>query len=650
MEGTDSRMTSQWAEATMSSLEKGLPGSKELPILPPPDLRSPTEPAPARVTRRSIQSQTSFQSSFEPWTPTEEEGAAAMRPPAGFTIEKPPRPITKDFLRPTTAVTNTYTQRSSVGSFGSRRTIKYGTGKFANIELVPQPSNEPEDPFNWPMWRKHLNFFALVYMVFLVGVMKTIFITVNSAIATNDGVSYTAAVALTAVPLMLSAVTGMASLIIAKVYGKRPVYLVSTVVMVIGVMWGMFVANSYGQNMASRVFQGIGWGAFDTLVLGSIQDTFFEHEMGWRIVIYNTVSFLGTWAAPLLGGVVSSDSQGFTLQFEILACFLAVGVVLIVFGAPETTFDRSPLPADEPLPGEDVNWPYQAFSMEAAKFYLTKMKPWSYRSSEIDISLLLQAPRAVIAPTTLLIWLASFLPYVSFWGLISSLSLLFSVMPFTLSPASVGALLSGPVLMATAPVVGLGMPLFLGRFVPSTHLATLALGSVASFIGILGFGLYIEGCMTMPTTNSAELNTVWTINYIGANLSFPIISLLLGFIALGLAVLEGTVRPVIQRSAKFNSANVAIGLRITTDMHAGVTCLRSFVAGVFILGLPNAVYMWSGLKSAAIGLGVTQILLAAAVGAVWWRWEEHIRRLDGTLMGLLDLSTLKQQTSFFDAT
>jgi hypothetical protein len=28
----------------------------------------------------------------------------------------------------------------------SRRPIKYGKGKFSHVELVPQPSDDPDDP------------------------------------------------------------------------------------------------------------------------------------------------------------------------------------------------------------------------------------------------------------------------------------------------------------------------------------------------------------------------------------------------------------------------------------------------------------------------------------------------------------------------
>ena len=34
--------------------------------------------------------------------------------------------------------------------------LKHGTGRNAHIVLSPQPSDDPNDPLNWPMWRKEL--------------------------------------------------------------------------------------------------------------------------------------------------------------------------------------------------------------------------------------------------------------------------------------------------------------------------------------------------------------------------------------------------------------------------------------------------------------------------------------------------------------
>ncbi|KAH6659320.1 major facilitator superfamily domain-containing protein [Truncatella angustata] len=567
---------------------------------------------------------------------------------------RPPRPISKDPPRPSTAATTmtASTRRLTFSQLDMKRPIKYGIWKGVEIELIPQPSNDSEDPFNWPLWRRNLSFFSLLYMVSIVGVSRTMFVTVNSDIAMNNGVSYTAAVSLTAVPLMVSAVSGLMSNVGARVYGKRPIYLASTISMFVGSMWGMYVMNSFSQNMASRVFQGIGWGAFDTLVLGSLQDTFFQHELDNRVAALNVVSVASTWGAPLLGGVTSSGPRGFCLQYEVLSILLALGIWIVVFGVPESTFDRTSISTNHPnflQSRPRLNWPWIRFSKEAVKDYITRMKPWTYKVSKISRPLILQAPRAMLAPTNMLLFTVTLLPHVALWGYTSSLSLLFSVLPFSLSSRSIGVLFTGPFIFATILIVVLSIPLYSKRFTTSVHWTTLAVGAVTASIGIFGFGLYIEGSMTMSDGGSVNKpSNIWKLDAVGSKLNFPVVSFLLGILAAGSVALDATIRPMIQRSTAFTSVNLSVSMRNTADMHAGLTCLRNMVAGTFILGIPNAIWAWDGLRSAALGVGITQFFIAGVVGCVWWQWEETVRRLDGKTIGSIGISDPELDKSFFD--
>ncbi|KAI1475538.1 MFS general substrate transporter [Daldinia eschscholtzii] len=566
--------------------------------------------------------------------------------------ERPPRPISKD-PRPETAATaatvETVETAISYSTAGSQRTIKYGTGKFANIELSPQPSEDPEDPLNWPLWKKHLNLGALLSMVALVGTMKTAYISVNSVIAMGEWVSYTAAVALTAVPLILSAITGLAALIISRIWGKRPVYLISMVMIFIGTAWNTRVSGDIAQNMAARIFQGLGWGAFDTLVLGSIHDTYFEHERQSKIILHHAVLVATMLGSPLLGGVASAGPRGFELQFEIMTAFLTLSVLLLVLGAPETAYDRATLDVQIPtIQRSQALWPNITLTKAAVVQYLTEMKPWSYRANEINSSLILQAPRAIAAPTTALLFTVTLIPYAGFWSIVHALSMLFSPLPFMLSSASIGSLMTAPFLLATPIAVALAFPSFLRRFSQTIHLITLAIGTIFASIGMLGFGLYLSGTMDMPVDSSAEPFTMqWSY---GLNrVSLPAVSLLLGLLAAGSLTLDSTFWPIIQRSTAFTSANLAVCLRNTADMHGGLTSFRNLVAGTLILGLPNTVLSWDDLKTATLGMGIAQIILAIAACGVYWYLDGNVRRLDGRVMGLINLSMLKKTARSFDA-
>ncbi|KAI0469593.1 hypothetical protein F4859DRAFT_136103 [Xylaria cf. heliscus] len=646
------RPESEQSTIDIAQIEKSFPAPpkpkygtrKSLPPLPP--MAEIERDAAVTAALQSKGDTTAAETDSKNLGPTTSEPKKGVVLPFSISTAKSPGPLPKDEPRPMTAST----KRLSFTSIDPKRNLKYGVGKYATVELSPQPSEDPNDPLNWPLWKKNLNFFALLSVVAVVGAMKTALVTVHNVIAVGEGVNYTDAAALTAVPLIVSAVAGMASTIIARVWGKRPVYLVSMVLMFIGSAWNIDTRGQFAQNMAARIFQGLGWGAFDTLVLSSILDTFFEHERQIKILLYNAVSVSTTWGAPLIGGVASMSSRGFLTQFEIFTTFLVLLMPLVILGAPETTYKRSSFNEQDGFPAltrSQSMLPTITLTKDAVLQYLQAVKFQSYKVMLVDRGLLLQAPRAAAAPSTILLFLVTLLPYVSLWGLTSSLSLLFTLAPFQLVESSIGLIFFTPFLFGTAAMVGLPFLLRQRRFTRTVHLVILAVGAAFASIGILGFGLYIVGSAQRPGTGGGIM--IWDLSFTRNSISFPVISFVLGLLTLGSAVLDSTIQPVIQESTAFTSANMTVALRNIADMHAGLAFLRSLVAGAFVLGIPAAVRTSDGIRGSAIGMGVVQIFITAVVAAIYFDLAENVRRLDGLVMGLVDLSSLKNRGSFFDS-
>lgn len=375
-----------------------------------------------------------------------------------------------------------------------------------------------------------------------------------------------------------------------------------------------------------------------------------EHERGTRLAIYHIVTVAATWGAPLLGGVASESARGFSLQFEIIDVFLIPATLLLALGAPETVFDRSYTAAQTPSTGQYqksmVLRPRMRLTVETAKEYLATLKPHVY-TGVLDLSILLQAPSAVVAPTTILLFLVSFLPLATLWGLTASASLLFSPLPFLLDPASVGVLLTGPWLLIMIPTAAFALlPAWHTNFTPRLNAYAVAGGSLLVFIGLVALGLHLDSAMTIP---SGASTSIFALDFLGDGVSFPAVSLLLGLLAAGGGVLDAaTVRPLIRRSTQFTSANLGVALRCTVDMDGGVAFWRALAAGIFVMAVPNAAWWWDLLKSLCLGVAVAQVLLAAALAALWWFYDEHIRRLDGRVLGCVDLELLKRAGSFFD--
>jgi cyanate permease len=119
---------------------------------------------------------------------------------------------------------------------------------------------------------------SLLLTAATVCVLKTLYVTTNSVIATQYNSSYMATAALTGVPFIIAAVTSLASSILAKVIGKRIIFVVSGLLMLVGALWNMHVFTTYSWFMAGRVMQAAGWGATEVLISSSIRDVFFVSD------------------------------------------------------------------------------------------------------------------------------------------------------------------------------------------------------------------------------------------------------------------------------------------------------------------------------------------------------------------------------------
>lgn len=280
--------------------------------------------------------------------------------------------------------------------------------------------------------------------------------------------------------------------------------------------------------------------------------------------------------------------------------------------------------------------------------YLHDLRPVSFHGYRTR-TILLQIPRALLAPTTLLVFLLSCVPVAALWGLSGSLSLLLAPEPVGASPAALGTVMTGPWILPTFVVASLA--LYKGVHLQFTQLANCLVvcgGSSLALVGIFSFGLGVNNFMAATTTSSSSSSSSLFSADGAGQLSFALMSFQLAILAAGTAVLDAATRPSLAPSASFTSSNMAIALRCIGDMTTGVIALRSLAAGAFAVGIPAAVAHPGGLRAVALALGGAQIVVSAGIVALRCCVDESIWRADGKVMGLVDLSSLKLSISFFD--
>ncbi|KAL4772704.1 major facilitator superfamily domain-containing protein [Aspergillus nidulans var. acristatus] len=215
--------------------------------------------------------------------------------------------------------------------------LKHDTS--GEIVLVPQPSDSPNDPYNWPRWKKELFTITFGWGCGCTGAVGPLLGAAFVPLAEQFGVSLNTFVS--GVQGGTIAAVAVGSLIfncIAVKYGKRPVYLITTIGMMVACFWGA-AAKSFASLVASRVLIGLCMGPFEALVPASIGDVWFVHERGLRTAIFN-LGVLGgiNLATPIAGQVIEYGDYQICL-YGMGGAF-ALALIMVFFWMPETAYVR----------------------------------------------------------------------------------------------------------------------------------------------------------------------------------------------------------------------------------------------------------------------------------------------------------------------
>ncbi|KAL9605116.1 MAG: hypothetical protein Q9219_000050 [cf. Caloplaca sp. 3 TL-2023] len=126
----------------------------------------------------------------------------------------------------------------------------------------------------------------------------------------------------------------------ARIWGKRHLYLLGTVLIIISSAWGGAVGTNYASLLWARVIQGVGLAPFEALVNASVGDLYYVHERGARMAISNLALFGGAFFTPVLVGKIT-HTIGWQWSFYLVAIFAGALLPLVFFFVPETAYRRS---------------------------------------------------------------------------------------------------------------------------------------------------------------------------------------------------------------------------------------------------------------------------------------------------------------------
>ncbi|OLN95894.1 Protein HOL1-like protein 2 [Colletotrichum chlorophyti] len=221
------------------------------------------------------------------------------------------------------------------------------------IILIPQPSDDPNDPLNWPLWKRDLITFVLSITAIFATALGPILAANTVTIALLFRTSFTHIALLTGYFLLGVGAAAIFFVPSGRVWGKRHLFILGTLILTASSAWAGAVGTNYNSLLGARIVQGIGCAPFETLVNAAVGDLYFVHQRGSRMAFTNLAVFGGAFFTPIVVGKIT-HSIGWWWTFYLEAIFCAVMLPAVIFLCPETAYRRdASLNTDMAAPSAD---------------------------------------------------------------------------------------------------------------------------------------------------------------------------------------------------------------------------------------------------------------------------------------------------------
>ncbi|KAF2280518.1 MFS general substrate transporter [Westerdykella ornata] len=231
-------------------------------------------------------------------------------------------------------------------SAGGHAGLKHA-GKNNDIILVPQPSDDPNDPLLWPRWKKEASFAFLFFNCIIFAACPGPMIApATVALAQELDVPVKKIAQLSGYQLLIVGAMGPLVSVLAQKFGKRPQFLfaafsglLGTCICISSFSHHHSLSKAYTILLAGRMVQGLGTTAFESLSVAAIGDMFFLHERGLRTaLLVLTLACLSSFVAIIAG--VGFETLGARNLFVMLAPIQGFGTLGAVLFMPESQFKR----------------------------------------------------------------------------------------------------------------------------------------------------------------------------------------------------------------------------------------------------------------------------------------------------------------------
>ncbi|KAJ5244536.1 hypothetical protein N7489_004632 [Penicillium chrysogenum] len=222
------------------------------------------------------------------------------------------------------------------------------------VMLDPVPSNDPNEPLvsfvNWSVTRKAANFTIVLGMTIVVFTALSIQAIFWQQMVLSLHVAYTQLNQAMSVNFAGLATGCVLFIPLAKKYGRRPVYIVSTAIMLATSFWTSRL-DSLAELYITNLLQGLAGATNEAIVEITISDLFFVHHRGSMNGLHMAMVMIGSFLTPMAAGA-QATRQGWRWPYQTLGIFNAIFFLVFLFLYEETKY--VPVLNGQPRAGQDT--------------------------------------------------------------------------------------------------------------------------------------------------------------------------------------------------------------------------------------------------------------------------------------------------------
>ncbi|PLB51405.1 MFS general substrate transporter [Aspergillus steynii IBT 23096] len=218
------------------------------------------------------------------------------------------------------------------------------------ILLEPRPSSNPNDPLNWPRWRKYLNFGLVTLYVVMVNALINAATPTWGPMQEQLGFSDATLNNSYAIGCGMLAVGAFVLMPFALKFGRRPVYLVSTLLQFGISIWSAKLQTAVDLLLINAFSCFLG-ALFEVIVQLTVADVFFVHERGTMNGLFVWTTYIGAKLTPVVAGSITVG-QGWRWVWWWTAIFFAITFFAMVFLYEETKFCHVAIDGVSPVSGD----------------------------------------------------------------------------------------------------------------------------------------------------------------------------------------------------------------------------------------------------------------------------------------------------------